>query len=365
MSDGLQDVGALATAGIAARGNGRGHGGPPGHPTDATGHDASHDCANCGATLVGPHCHVCGQMGHVHKTAGAFFHDIAHGVFHFEGKVWRTLPMLAFHPGQLTRRYIDGERVRFVSPMALFLFSVFLMFASANLWSSRLGLGDFGRNLSAVNADLTIRRKEAESEVARLRALRPKAMAGRTTQEIADYDERIRDLAQEATGIAKAQDALGTAGLRDGKEDGFDVNTAFPVFDAKVKHALENPQLTLYKIKTAAYKYSWALIPISLPFIWLLFPFSRRFGFYDHAIFATYSLSFMTLLVVVASVLVWAGVPWLWLMLLIPPVHLYAQLKGTYGIGRLSAAVRMIVLVHLLSLAAGLFGVLLGYLGLA
>jgi hypothetical protein len=32
-------------------------------------------------------------------------------------------------PGQLTRRYIEGERARFVSPVALFLFSVFLMFA--------------------------------------------------------------------------------------------------------------------------------------------------------------------------------------------------------------------------------------------
>lgn len=37
--------------------------------------------------------------------------------------------MLILRSGQLTRRYIEGARVRFVSPMALFLFSVFLMFA--------------------------------------------------------------------------------------------------------------------------------------------------------------------------------------------------------------------------------------------
>ena len=54
-----------------------------------------------------------------------------HGVLHFEGKIWRTLPLLAWKPGELTRRYIDGERARFVSPIALFLFSVFLMFAVA------------------------------------------------------------------------------------------------------------------------------------------------------------------------------------------------------------------------------------------
>jgi hypothetical protein len=50
-------------------------------------------------------------------------------VFHFEGKIFRTLPMLVFRPGALTRRYIAGERARFVSPLALFLFTVFAMFA--------------------------------------------------------------------------------------------------------------------------------------------------------------------------------------------------------------------------------------------
>ena len=62
-------------------------------------------------------------------SLGAFVHDLLHGVFHFEGKIWRTLPLLAWRPGELTRRYIDGERARFVSPIALFLFIVFLMFA--------------------------------------------------------------------------------------------------------------------------------------------------------------------------------------------------------------------------------------------
>jgi hypothetical protein len=84
---------------------------------------------NCGTPLVGLHCHQCGQGDHVHRTLAAFFHDLLHGVFHFEGKTWRTLPMLAWRPGELTRRYIAGERVRFVSPMALFLFCVFVTFA--------------------------------------------------------------------------------------------------------------------------------------------------------------------------------------------------------------------------------------------
>jgi hypothetical protein len=308
-------------------------------------------------------------MGHVHKTAGAFFHDIAHGVFHFEGKVWRTLPMLAFRPGQLTRRYIDGERVRFVSPMALFLFSVFLMFASIGLWSGRMGLDEFGRNLSSVNADLAIQRKEADAKVVRLQKKRAQAVADKdVASEITDLDRRIKGAREQATGIANAQAALATTGMTDAVGEEMNVNSKIPSLDRKVKHALENPQLTFYKLKTAAYKYSWALIPISLPFIWLLFPFSRRFGFYDHAIFATYSLSFMTLLVVVGSVIFWAGVPSdaVWVALfVIPPVHIYKQLKGTYGLGRWGAGIRTIVLLHLILFATVLFGLLLAYLGLA
>ena len=49
----------------------------------------------------------------------ALWHDLAHGVLHLDGKIWRTLPLLAWRPGELTRRYIEGERARFVSPMAL------------------------------------------------------------------------------------------------------------------------------------------------------------------------------------------------------------------------------------------------------
>src|SRR5438309_6864438 len=93
-------------------------------------------CLNCGAELAGPYCHRCGQHAHVHRTLRAFFHDFAHGVLHFEGKIWRTLPMLAWRPGELTRRYIDGQRASFVSPIALFLFCVFLMFAVVGLTSS-------------------------------------------------------------------------------------------------------------------------------------------------------------------------------------------------------------------------------------
>ena len=67
-------------------------------------------CLDCGAALLGPHCSICGQKARVHRNMMAIGHDMAHGILHLEGKFWRTLPELALRPGELTRRYIEGQR---------------------------------------------------------------------------------------------------------------------------------------------------------------------------------------------------------------------------------------------------------------
>ena len=126
MTGGIEAAGDAITGGLIARAV------EPRHGEDAVGPDGlthEHACLNCGTALTGSYCHACGQHAHVHRTLSAFGHDLLHGVFHFEGKVWTTIPALFLRPGGLTRRYIAGERARFVSPLALFLFAVFLMFA--------------------------------------------------------------------------------------------------------------------------------------------------------------------------------------------------------------------------------------------
>jgi hypothetical protein len=108
-----------------------------------------------------------------------------------------------------------------------------------------------------------------------------------------------------------------------------------------LRHASENPKLALYKLRTNAYKFSWLLIPISVPFLWLLFPFSRRFGLYDHTVFVTYSLAFMMLLVSVLTALsgLWFGVLAIG-MTFIPPLHIYKHIKHTYAVSRFGASWR-------------------------
>ena len=95
-----------------------------------------------------------------------------------------------------------------------------------------------------------------------------------------------------------------------------------------------------YKLQANSYKFSWLLIPLSIPFVWLLFAWRRRFGPYDHAVFVTYSLSFMTQLFVVLTVLGTAGAGENLLFFgatLVPLLHIYKQLKGAYSLSRFSA----------------------------
>ncbi|MGO8609952.1 hypothetical protein ACC848_44155, partial [Rhizobium johnstonii] len=71
------------------------------------------------------------------------------------------------------------------------------------------------------------------------------------------------------------------------------IKTGWAALDKGIAKANRNPGLLLYKLQSSAYKYSWALIPISTPFVALLFLWHRRYKLYDHAIFVTYSLAFI------------------------------------------------------------------------
>jgi hypothetical protein len=123
----LEGIGEAVTGGLLARAVEPNAGEPA-----ADGHTHETNCLNCGCKLVGDYCHCCGQKSHVHRSLRAFMGDFVAGLLNFEGKFWRTLPMLAWRPGEMTRRYISGERARFISPVALYLFTVFAMFAVLN-----------------------------------------------------------------------------------------------------------------------------------------------------------------------------------------------------------------------------------------
>lgn len=309
---------------------------------DTDGHTHEKRCLNCGTPLRGPYCWACGQKAHVHRSVRAFFQDFVQGLFNFEGKIWRTLPMLAWHPGEMTRRYIAGERARFISPVALYLFTVFAMFAVLN-FTGALSPHSSKHIQQGLKAGIS----DDQAKLAKLQMARNiEASAGKN---VADLD---REIAKSQEDIADTQKVLGGQALSSN-----DLGDGTPSWIKPfIMNARSNPDLVSMKVQEAASKYSWLLIPMSVPFMWLLFPFRRRHNTYDHTVFVTYSLSFMMILVIAGGLLIEVGMTSLAsLLFFVPPFHMYRHLKQTYELGRTSAILRTMALLTFAFIAASLF----------
>jgi hypothetical protein len=418
MSGEIEAAGALATAGLAA-----------GAIEGREGHGAGDGaCLNCGAVLAGAYCSQCGQAAHAHRTLSHLFEEVLHGLIHFDTKAWRTLPMLVGRPGTLTRNYIYGKRARYISPLALFLFTIFLMFfvfafVDVNVLNVNATEtpADMAQELDEARADLAEAEQElvearaapqdpytpglavqlAEQEVALARAeverreaalaranARTAASANETSGAGNEPSEQAASAPAESGAAAPAPEGeiigIGasdeaTAEVVEGERTWQDavreaarngditVNTGFPRLDARILHSFENPDLALYKIQQAAYKFSFLLVPISLPFMWLLFIWRRGLTLYDHVVFTLYSLSFASLLFIVLALV--NDVPWLeWvgasLLFLGMPVHMYFHLKGAYALGWFSALWRSLFLMLFAFLALTIFFIAIILLGL-
>ncbi len=306
-------------------------------------------------------------------------------MLHFDGKIWRTLPLLAWHPGELTRRYIEGERARFVSPMALFLFSVFLMFAAVGMMGEPLSSGGTSPAEERAEASRELAEETAESD-AKLKELTTRLKRAQATGEpTGDLEARIEGVQlrrmrrQQAYQAAirhaneeearKAKKRQENAGGDHSGEFNLIGKTGWPALDEAVEKAEKNPSLVLYKLQTNAYKFSWALIPISVPFVWLLFLHRRRYRHYrayEHMVFVTYSISFMSLGFVALILLrpLDAGEAIAGLAISFgPPIYMYRQLRGAYRLSRFSAAWRTFLLLIFAWIAASLFLMLLVAVG--
>jgi hypothetical protein len=336
----ISDAGDIATGGLLAYAVEPRQGGQA--------HAGSGACLNCGAALTGGYCADCGQPAHVHRTIGAVWHELIHGVLHFDGKLWRTLPELAFRPGELTRRYIAGERAKFVSPLALFLFGALLMYAVYSIFgqddrgSARYGARESAQELQREVAKLDTRIATIEGE------LRGPALTPARRQKL---QERLTDARDDRVAL----NAAGAIAADVGRASPEDTQAAQSV----TQRFETEREFVSYRLKANAYKFSWALILISTPLVWLLFAWRRGYGLYDHAIFVTYSISFMSLLFSLWTAASGLGVAASGLVMLALMIfalwHMYTHMKEAYRLSRTGALLRLPLLYSIAAVSAGMF----------
>jgi hypothetical protein len=124
-------------------------------------------CTNCGMTLAGDYCHACGQKRFVEsdRRLGHLLHQFVASATDVDGRVWGSVRALLYRPGLLSREYFEGRRVRWISPVSLFL-AVSVIYFLAPIRGGDLTL-QFNQQVSAEVRGLALGPDETLSDYQR------------------------------------------------------------------------------------------------------------------------------------------------------------------------------------------------------
>lgn len=331
---------------------------------EAVVHQQPTHCLNCGAAVHATYCQHCGQDTHAHVPGvGEYIHEFVGHYIALESKLWKTLVLLLFKPGRLTRDYIDGKRVRYVLPLRLYLTFSLVLFAV-------LKMHTHGFDTEKAKEPVTAEQKAGQArQVAQLAE----------AQKAVDAAKKEGGAAT-AVGTALAQSAINTAKRAEPDEEG---NSDYLRLDegdekrleahlgknlaAKIGHFSRLPRDEQFEaLKSAFFAFGpyaiFAMMPVFALYLKLLYLGSGRL-YGEHLLFALHTNAFAFLMLILMMVLP-ADIPFLrpalgfWLAFYLP-----TAMRRVYGGSRTATALRWIVLMalHLL----GMFIAVLAALAMA
>ena len=258
-------------------------------------------CANCGEAMQGPWCHACGQSGEdFHRSIRLLAGEVFENLFHFDGRLWRTLPDLTLRPDRLTKNYLAGHRVPQIPPLRLFLVALLLVFIT----------GSISGNVYVV-AKIDNKGRIVTSQ----------PLDKETTAELADATQQI-------------QSQLPMQAIR-----AFEASKGW--LAVRMKAAFGDPERFLLILESWGERFAFLSLPLATLLLSLLFATERKFYMFDHAIFSLHSLSALGLLLSLVFVLdrvTGGNGGWL---LLAAPIHLFRHMRGVYGTTVSGTLVRM------------------------
>ena len=300
------------------------------------------NCPNCGTKLAGNFCQGCGQAARLHvPSAREFLHEfIAHYVA-LEGKLWKSVALLLFRPGRLTRDYIEGKRVRYVEPLRLYLTFSIIFFAIFKLGG--VSFGD-GRPDNPRRAKAQVAAK-ADGRRDRVAAPQPQARTQAEKDAAADKGENFTLMKLEDGDDARAEKFAASI---------------HPLLGKKVAHFTALPEKernnAVFRSLSSYAPYAiFALMPVFAALLKLLYLGSgRRYG--EHLLFALHTNAFAFLMLSLLLILP-DGIPFvgtalfIWLVFYLP-----TAMRKVYGGSRLVTALRWLVLLvlHLLCIVAAI-----------
>jgi hypothetical protein len=247
-------------------------------------------CLNCGSTIAGAFCAECGQrVVPPHPTLRELFGEAFAEFSGWDGKFAETIRALLRKPGKLTIDFLAGRRMRYISPLRLYLTSSLVYFVLAG------SVPNSGRDTAFVG-------------------VRPPPIAVTTT--VNGEKKTVAGLtAEDRTEILK-QVETGPRWLR-------------PL----MQQAATDPTKLQQNIYNAMPKALFALLPV---FACILALFYRGRRFADHLYFAIHLHAFVFIALGLTQVVQFTHVVWLSvtcsvLALLWLPIYGHLALRRVYG----------------------------------
>lgn len=325
---------------------------------------AGEACANCGAELRGPYCHVCGQSAdRRRRSLPHLIWEATESLFHLDGRLARTLPDLFFRPGRLARDYMEHRIARHVPPFRTFLVALLVFIFAAEHATHEIAEANaaaLATPQGRANAAAAIRLEAAQDRAADL-----KDAAGDELEDLKDPDEsRARVEARYAAATTKVEARYASeldkasrvaAGLP--PRPAAPTTTKAGWLKTALRKATANPDYYLTILFTWGHRVAILLLPIVGLSLALVYRNKRQFYIHDHLLVAMNLMSFAFLanavgLLLPAPMMIW----WLGLVAIWTPVNLFQTLRGGYRSSLLGATLKTLV-VWLASVTA--FGVLL------
>jgi hypothetical protein len=182
-------------------------------------------CKNCGTPLEGWYCYSCGQNADTHhRSILHLIWETIEGMFHLDGRLANTLPLLFFRPGVLAKDLMEGRIARHAPPFRTFLVALLLFIFAAEHAIHNIRHEIELKEEKEIAALATpagrkakadeMRKDAVETRDSRLSAaveVRDEALkeAGADKAEIAaDYDERVKKAQDRYAAKVAEADAL-------------------------------------------------------------------------------------------------------------------------------------------------------------
>lgn len=302
---------------------------------DSTAPAGARDCPNCGRERPESFCPQCGQSDrHYARSLGSVVLEFLREMFELDSRLLRTLKLLFFRPGSLTREFSRNRRVSFVSPVRLYIFASFVFFLLLSL------VGDLGEggalDMTEEDREIVLNQPPAEERLAAFRVALPPEQR-RKVDDILGRPEH--SLGRQAVLFAASEGDL---------EERSWIGTFFLLGMIDIAH---DPSVIPRRLIANMPIAMFCLLPF-LGVILAVFHFRKKRFYVEHLVFAIHVQTFTFLIYAVALLLPDSG-PGGWVRvgcLLIPYPYFVIALRRYYQDGWVLTAAKSVGVYVLYSL---------------